>query len=138
MSEAILMRQIQVAVSKVGARIFRNNSALAWAGAVVKINTIRNITVGPGDVVIRNARPIHAGLCEGSSDLIGWQTKKITPDMVGLSVAIFTAVEVKTKKGKSSQQQVQFLEAVKSAGGIAVIARSVEEAVGGLSGFEGS
>ena len=77
-----------------------------------------------------NHRNIHYGLTKkGSSDLIGWTTKPITPDMVGKDVAIFTAIEIKTKTGRVSNEQDNFLAAVRLAGGIAGVARSEEEAV---------
>jgi hypothetical protein len=34
------------------------------------------------------------GLCLGSSDLIGWTIREITPDMVEKKVAVFTAIQV--------------------------------------------
>jgi hypothetical protein len=64
-----------------------------------------------------------AGLHKGSSDLIGWKTVEITPDMVGQHVAIFTAVEVKTGSGRTTAEQEQFLQAVRAAGGIGVVMR---------------
>ncbi len=82
----------------------------------------------PGDVVIQNARPLHSGLCQGSSDLIGWTTREVTPDMVGKTVAIFTAVEIKTESGKASAEQLNFIGQVRKCGGIAGIARSPYEA----------
>lgn len=116
--ESDIMRRIQIAISATGARLFRNNVALAWAGQVQRFPQRTTIVLDPSDIVIRNARPIHAGLIEGSSDLIGWtQTGK------------FLAVEVKTGTGKTSDAQVNFINAVKSAGGIAYIARSPEDAV---------
>lgn len=130
MSEARLLKQIQVAISEAGARVFRNNSALAWAGKVIKPTKIMTVIVGPGDVVIRDARPIHAGLGVGSSDLIGW-----TP--CGKSqhpIARFTAIEVKTVGTRVSDEQAAFINAVNDAGGLGVIAYSVEDAIRGIRG----
>lgn len=73
-------------------------------------------------------RTVHFGLCRGSSDLIGWTPVEITPEMVGQTVAVFTAIEVKTPKGRATKGQKNFIEQVKNAGGIAGIARSAEEA----------
>jgi len=64
------------------------------------------------------------GLCVGSSDLIGWTTRTVTPDMVGQRIAVFTAIEVKTLTGQTTDAQAHFLETVHRAGGIAFIARS--------------
>ena len=68
------------------------------------------------------------GLCKGSADLIGWRTITITPDMVGQQVAVFTSIEVKTPTGRVRPEQQQWLKAVQAAGGVAGIARSVEDA----------
>lgn len=81
-----------------------------------------------GDVLVKSAFPIRAGLCEGSSDLIGWKSVMVTPDMVGKRVALFTAVEVKTPTGRPTKEQLNFIQRIKEAGGIAGIARSEEEA----------
>lgn len=111
---------IMLAVSKANAVVFRNNVAMAWAGQV--------ITRSNGMVTIDNARPLHAGLCEGSSDLIGWKSTTVTPDMVGRPVAIFVAIEVKAGKGRATKEQLNFIQRVRDAGGIAGIARTPEEA----------
>lgn len=66
---------------------------------------------------------ITTGLGKGSSDLVGWQSVTITPDMVGQKVAIFAAIECKSSKGKPSPEQRQFLDVVQQAGGIAEIHR---------------
>ena len=71
---------------------------------------------------------VRYGLCPGSSDLIGFRTVVITPDMVGQRVAIFAAVEVKDR-GRVTDQQQAFLNLVQQAGGIAGVARSVPEAL---------
>ena len=76
----------------------------------------------------QHGRPVTFGLCKGSADLIGWRTLTITPDMVGQQVAVFTSIEVKTPTGRVQPEQKQWLEAVQAAGGIAGIARSVEDA----------
>ena len=52
-----------------------------------------------------------------------------TPDMVGQRIAVFTSIEVKTPTGRVSPEQRQWLEAVQAAGGIAGVARSVEDAL---------
>ncbi len=52
--------------------------------------------------------------------------------MIGKSVAIFAAVEVKSKSGKLTRDQENFLNAVRDAGGIAICARSVDDVVGSL------
>lgn len=77
----------------------------------------------------KTGRPIQFGLARGSSDLVGWRSVTITPEMVGQQLAVFTAIEVKTPKGRATPEQRNWLETVQSAGGIAGIARSVADAL---------
>ena len=64
----------------------------------------------------------------GGGDLLGWRTVEVTPEMVGQRVAVFTSIEVKTRTGKLRPEQEQWLKVVRAAGGIAGVARSVEDA----------
>ena len=79
-------------------------------------------------MVVRQGRPLHAGLCVGSGDLIGYSTIEITPDMVGQRVAVFASVEVKAPKGRVSPEQAAFAQHIRSVGGLSGIARSVADA----------
>jgi hypothetical protein len=106
-SEQRIQQQIRLAISKGDTRVFRNNTG-----------TLRDA----------NGRPVQFGLCKGSADLIGWTTRTVTPEMVGQQVAVFTSIEVKTPTGRVQPEQKQWLEAVQAAGGIAGIARSIEDA----------
>ena len=76
-------------------------------------NHIRRVQHDKGDRLFRNNRgalldkrdkPVRFGLAndtvaEGeqlkSGDLIGWETRLVTPDMVGTHVAVFKSIEVK-------------------------------------------
>jgi hypothetical protein len=107
LSEQRIQQEIRLAISKGDTRVFRNNTG-----------TLRDA----------NGRPVQFGLCKGSADLIGWRTVTITPEMVGQRIAVFTSIEVKTPTGRLRPEQQQWLEAVQAAGGIAGIARSVEDA----------
>lgn len=109
-SETTIQQNIRLAVSRGNTRVFRNN------------------------VGMQNG--ITYGLGVGSSDLIGWTSREITPDMVGQKVAIFTALEVKTDKGRVSKPQQNFIDVVNAAGGIAAIVRNESEAVSILKGIE--
>jgi hypothetical protein len=66
---------------------------------------------------------------KGGSDLIGLHSLTIEPHHVGRTMAVFLAVEVKTATGRPTAEQQRFIEFVQSAGGIAGIARSVEDAL---------
>ncbi len=100
MLEKDIQNLIRIEVSKLGARVFRNNVGL--------FETL-------------DGRAVKTGLCKGSSDLIGW-TKK----------GRFLAIEVKTKKGKTKENQINFINEVNKSGGVGFIARSPEEAVNKL------
>jgi dihydroxyacid dehydratase/phosphogluconate dehydratase len=71
---------------------------------------------------------VQFGLARGSADLIGYRTVTITPEMVGQQVAVFASIEVKTPTGRIRPDQQAWLETVQAAGGIAGVARSVEDA----------
>jgi hypothetical protein len=124
MSEHVIQQQILLAHSSGTTRLWRNNVGTGWAGQATKVTggNLRSIAAGlrPGDVVIRQGRPLHAGLCVGSSDLIGYR------QVDGL--AQFVALEVKSATGRPTAQQVQFLDHIQAAGGLAGIARSVDDA----------
>lgn len=80
----------------------------------------RNNTGGLYD---KHGRFIRYGLCNGSSDLIGvWRGK-------------FVAIEVKTHKGRLSDEQERFLGWVREKGGIAFVARSPEDVKKHLTGL---
>ena len=76
----------------------------------------------------RTGRPVQFGLAKGSADLVGWKKVTITPDMVGQEIAVFASIEVKTPGGRPTPNQKAWLTAVENAGGIAGVARSVEDA----------
>lgn len=119
MNETNITKTIQLSIPP-NSRLFRNNTGTGWQGT--------RMPSPAGLVILKDARPLNAGLCVGSSDLIGWTTIKITPDMVGREVAIFTAVEVKALRGRATADQVNFIDQVRKAGGLAGVARSPEEA----------
>ena len=108
-SEQTIQQQIRLQCSRGPVRLHRNNT---------------------GTLLDRNGRPVQFGLAKGSADLIGWTTRTITPDMVGQRIAVFTSIEVKNATGRLRPDQRQWMEAVQAAGGIAGVARSVEDAVG--------
>ena len=96
------MREIQLALTKAGCVLFRNN--------------LGQYEYAPG-------KYIRYGIANpGGSDLVGWTTG------IG-GRAVFTAIEVKTPIGKLTQPQARFLHAVQLAGGIAYMTRSVSDAL---------
>lgn len=100
MSESNIMKRIMLAASRAGMRLFRNNCGVAK---------------------FPNGTAVRYGIANpGGSDLIGWTTRVYN----GKRVAVFTAIEVKTDTGRPSEEQLRFLDAVRMAGGIAILARS--------------
>lgn len=77
----------------------------------------------------KTGRPVQFGLARGSADLIGWRTVVVTPEMVGQRIAVFTSIEVKTPTGRLTPAQHNWQAAVRSAGGIAGVARSIGDAL---------
>lgn len=100
-----------LALSKAGHIVWRNETGGFWTGSVLHREG-QTVTLG-------NASMLPVGLCVGSSDLIGIQA----------DTGRFFAIEVKTKTGKASKEQLTFIEAVNKAGGVAGIARSPQEAL---------
>jgi hypothetical protein len=104
-NESDVTNKIRLAASQLGAVLFRNNRG--------KFRTLDG------------KRIVQAGLSvNGSSDLIGWHSVTVTPEMVGNRVALFLAVEVKTEKGVISPEQQRFIDNVNAAGGIGFIAKN--------------
>lgn len=103
MSESRVLHDCLLKASRIGWRLFRNQV---------------------GTYKLPDGRFLSSGLCKGSSDLIGWRTVTITPDMVGQHLAQFVAVECKAENGRLSPEQENFLRVVRDAGGHAVMAKS--------------
>ncbi|QMP19205.1 hypothetical protein [Pseudomonas phage Persinger] len=120
MSEHAIQNTIRNALAGKGL-IFRANVGQAWTGEQF-VRQGRNM-------LIINARPFTTGLPPGFSDLFGLVPVTITADMVGQKVAVFTALEVKTPKGKPTTQQQAFIQAVNDNGGRAGVVRCAEDAV---------
>ena len=103
--------------------LFRANVGRAWTGDAY-------LRLPNGDLLIVNPRPFDTGLPAGFSDLFALVPEVVTPDMVGTTVGIFGAVEVKSKTGRVGDKQSRFLKAVNDNGGRAGVARSVDDARG--------
>lgn len=101
-----IQNEIHLALGSGASRLWRNNT---------------------GALKDSTGRLVRYGLCKGSADLIGLRTVTITPDMVGQQLAVFAAIEVKDR-GRLTPEQTAFLTMVQQAGGLAGVARSVEEA----------
>ena len=123
--EHAIQNAILLACGHGNTTLFRCNTGLGWAG--------KSVRRGDGSVLVHDARPLHAGLCTGSSDLIGWRSVEITQEMVGRRIGVFVALEVKSATGRTTVEQRRFIDAVRAAGGIADVVRSVDDAAAALS-----
>jgi VRR-NUC domain len=122
MGEAELYPAIIGALSNGPTRLLRINAGFAWQGTVAERT--------PRRLVLLDPRPVKLGV-PGVSDLIGWTTVDLPGE---LSVAVFTAIEVKFGRGRLTPEQSAFLHTVNRMGGRAGVARSVEDARGIIEG----
>jgi len=111
-SETAVQQRVRVVASQAGARLWRNNSGVAFD---------------------KSGRPVRFGLCNDSkqlnaklksSDLIGITPMYIEPRHVGYVAGVFTAYECKPENWKYSAikreiAQLAFVNLVTSLGGIA-------------------
>lgn len=117
MTESTLYPEILAAHSRGPTRLFRTNAGTAWQGVVAERTDNLLVLIHP--------RVIKLG-CMGMSDLTGWTT-------VG-DTAVYTAIEVKSPRGRPTAEQTAFLELVRRSGGRSGIARSVEDAEAIIAG----
>jgi len=133
--ETNIIRRIMLRLSGPTMRLFRNNVGTAYIGQSTIFRKSGTVQVDAGDVLVKQGRIFHAGLVKGSSDIIGIKSVIITLEMVGKSVAVFTAIEGKTKSGRATAEQIAFINMVNGMGGIAFIARDEEEAEAFLNNY---
>ena len=107
-SERDIQAAILLELSRGPTRLLRVNAGVAWQGRVLQHN--RDLLVLENPRAIRLAAP-------GVSDLIGWTEG-----------GRFVAVEVKGPRGRVTDEQAAFLELVRRSGGLAGVARSVDDA----------
>lgn len=88
--------------------LFRTNAGTMWQGETAEVN---------GERILRHLRKVQ-GLPKGYSDLSGVR--------LGEGRAVF--IEVKSPTGRVRPEQQRFLDAMRAAGALAGVARSVEEA----------
>ncbi len=119
-SETEIQTEVRLQCTKQGNRLWRNNVGVAFR---------------------KDGVPVRYGLCNESkiqnkktksSDLIGIKQVMITPEMVGKTVGVFYAREVKKEgweyKGTPREKaQLNFINIVRSLGGDAEFISSVEE-----------
>ncbi|ECZ5235244.1 hypothetical protein AH156_19830 [Salmonella enterica subsp. enterica serovar Enteritidis] len=118
--------------------LFRLNTGRAYVSGMGPAGVSK---LSDNSILMKAARPIGMGftnprgeIVTGVSDLNGWTTIEITPEMVGQHVAVFTSIESKrTKGGRTSSDQEAWIQKVLDAGGIAFVANTGDVAVKKLS-----
>ena len=119
-----LVQQVLIHATQIGWRLFKNAVGSAWHGIVTEEHMVSDKKGDQKVIELWKAHLFTYGLRTGSSDLVGWRTFKITEAMVGKRVAQFCAVECKTGQYATlTDEQINFLQQVKKAGGHALIAR---------------
>lgn len=130
-SENTVMRQVWLALGPVS-RLFRLNTGKAWlCHGQPQRRPDGSIVLPPG------SRPVALGLAlpngeslSGAPDLLGFTPVVITPDMVGRTIPVFTGVECKASTGgRKRDAQINFVEQMHRAGGIAGFANSPAQAL---------
>jgi hypothetical protein len=105
--ESNVLTRARLAASRLGMKLFRNNS---------------------GGFKDDRGTWIRYGVASpGGSDLIGWYPYQIESRDVGRTVAVFVALETKSTRGRATKEQINFIERVRDDGGIAEIIRSDED-----------
>lgn len=108
MKESAVAKRILLHVTRMGGRLGRNNIGVATY---------------PNGSVVR-----YGLFGRGAADYIGLLPVTVTPDMVGRRLGVFIAIETKrTRGGRVTAEQKQFMEFVRGHGGIAAIATHAEE-----------
>lgn len=129
MDESTIQQQIQIEGPKVNCQLLRNNSG------AFKDASGRFIFFGLGNISKKRSEQFK------SSDLIGFTQVIVTADMVGRTVAVFTAVEVKASdwkhqpSDKRASAQLAFISWIRAAGGFAGFAQSIEQFRKIIGGF---
>lgn len=137
MDETSVMRRVWLRMGR-ASTLFRINTGKGWA-----VTTGRPRRLSDGSIVLPGGRPISLGFtmvdgspAVGTGDLVGWTPVKITPEMVGHTLPVFTMFETKESGGGDQRiDQRHFIAVVKGVGGIAAIVNSPELAVEALSDF---
>jgi len=120
--ESTVQQEIQIEAKYFNCDLMRNNSG------ALKDDTGRPVRYGLGNISKEHNDRIK------SSDLIGFTKVVITPDMVGKTVAIFTAIECKEECWNEDKKldaretaQQAFIIWIKANGGFAGFANSIDK-----------
>lgn len=129
MREAASQQQIMLAMARMGALPYRNNVGACTdeSGRVIRYG------------LANSSAQMNAAI--KSSDIIGITPVTITPEMVGRTVGVFTAIECKrpgwhlTPGDKRGQAQQKFIDIVVSVGGMGGFATGPDDVSAIVSGW---
>jgi len=114
-SEKKILNDILIEVSALPrTMVYRQNTGQAWQGRPCDVPVGEYIKVLPGMKILAEARPISFGLL-GAGDAVGSTNGRPLQ------------IETKTLTGRQREVQVAFGRAWEKAGGIYLLARSVDE-----------
>ncbi|MBE3065408.1 MAG: hypothetical protein IMZ69_10380 [Spirochaetes bacterium] len=100
-------------------RRFRINAGQGWVASpedTLHVSHPMTVRVNRGDVVLRHAR-VFRGAPVGWPDLFGWDCVRITPEMVGSTVAVAAGDEVKSGNLRLTRLQRLFRACLLRMGG---------------------
>src|SRR6478735_11485556 len=101
--ESNIFKACQIRASALGARLWRQNSGISWAGKATRVEKNGTYTLKTGDVIIRNGYALRSGF-PGISDGGGYCMVTVTPDMVGQSLPVVLQVETKADGAVTDEQ----------------------------------
>lgn len=107
----------EIMLLKDGSTMFKN-----VGGYAIICNPKDATRLKSGGYIIKKGFPMkNISLWKGSSDMIGWKSVTITPDMVGKKVAIFQSIEIKTKNDRLRKEQKIWNKVVEAAGALVAV-----------------
>lgn len=123
--ESNIFKACQIRATELGARLWRQNSGISWAGKATRVEKNGQYSLKTGDVIIRNGYALRSGF-PGISDGGGYCMVTVTPEMVGSALPVVLQVETKAD-GAVTDEQRKFIAHIRKVGGRAGIARSADD-----------
>lgn len=123
--ESNIFKSCQIRATELGARLWRQNSGISWAGKATRVEKNGQYALKTGDVIIRNGYALRSGF-PGISDGGGYCMVTVTPEMVGQSLPVVLQVETKAD-GAVTDEQRKFIAHIRKVGGRAGVARHQDD-----------
>lgn len=123
--ESNIFKACQIRATELGARLWRQNSGISWAGKATRVEKNGQYALKTGDVIIRNGYALRSGF-PGISDGGGYCMVTVTPEMVGSALPVVLQIETKAD-GAVTDEQRKFIKHIRDVGGRAGIARSAND-----------